>query len=268
MSLAELESRQPEVLANMQDAREALGTIGSQITSLQTLPRQITSMSRALINAQPGDPHSPELRGQREQRRGKMKLQYRAVIAGTCNWPTCKGSGQPHQHAGSGGQAARSRSARLAHEEQNCQACGSRAAPSASGDTGEGRRADRRTGSPPGQPAVVAKSRRSTAELGQRLISATHQPQPALCTENLQAKAGWSAHPDERNLNEQVQMLREGNLLLSRILYPGSTQQLEAALHPGEEPGRAESPICNLAQFELEPATGSAVPEGPGIWTT
>ena len=40
MSLAELDSRQPEVLANMQEAQEALGTIGSQLTSLQTLPER------------------------------------------------------------------------------------------------------------------------------------------------------------------------------------------------------------------------------------
>ncbi|MCV5289595.1 hypothetical protein OFB97_30115, partial [Escherichia coli] len=48
MSLAELDSRQPEVLANMQAAQEALGAIGSQLTSLQTLPeRAQASMSRA-----------------------------------------------------------------------------------------------------------------------------------------------------------------------------------------------------------------------------
>ncbi|MGL5326542.1 MAG: mechanosensitive channel MscK, partial [Aeromonas sp.] len=53
MSLAELDSRQPEVLANMQAAQEALGTIGSQLTSLQTLPeRAQTSMSRAYQRSQ------------------------------------------------------------------------------------------------------------------------------------------------------------------------------------------------------------------------
>ena len=53
MSLAELDSRQPEVLANMQEAQEALGTIGSQLTSLQTLPeRAQTSMSRAYQRSQ------------------------------------------------------------------------------------------------------------------------------------------------------------------------------------------------------------------------
>lgn len=40
MSLAELDNRQPEIMANMQEAQEALGTIGSQITNLQTLPER------------------------------------------------------------------------------------------------------------------------------------------------------------------------------------------------------------------------------------
>ncbi|MCR6552311.1 mechanosensitive channel MscK, partial [Aeromonas sp. CPF2-S1] len=53
MSLAELDSRQPEVLANMQAAQEALGAIGSQLTSLQTLPeRAQASMSRAYQRSQ------------------------------------------------------------------------------------------------------------------------------------------------------------------------------------------------------------------------
>ena len=53
MSLAELDARQPEIMANMQAAQEALGTIGSQITNLQTLPeRAQASMSRAYQRSQ------------------------------------------------------------------------------------------------------------------------------------------------------------------------------------------------------------------------
>ena len=53
MSLAELDARQPEIMANMQAAQEALGTIGSQITNLQTLPeRAQANMSRAYQRSQ------------------------------------------------------------------------------------------------------------------------------------------------------------------------------------------------------------------------
>ena len=60
MSLAELDSRQPEVLANMQAAQEALGAIGSQLTSLQTLPER--AQHEPCLPAQSGDPYPPQRR--------------------------------------------------------------------------------------------------------------------------------------------------------------------------------------------------------------
>ena len=80
-----------------------------------------------------------------------------------------------------------------------------------------------------------------------------HQPH-SLVQKNLQAKS-WLERgtQTERNLNEQVQMLK-GNLLLSRILYQ-LYQQLEAA--PSIAVKNLEEQIADLhlAPVRTEPAT-------------
>ena len=93
------------------------------------------------------------------------------------------------------------------------------------------------------------RSRRSTTSSLQQLISATTSLN-SLAQKNLQAKS-WLERgtQTERNLNEQVQMLK-GNLLPSRILYQ-LYQQLEAA--PSTLVKNLEEQIADLhlAQFEL-----------------
>ena len=75
MSLAELDNRQPEIMANMQEAQEALGTIGSQITNLQTLPeRAQASMSRAYQRSQEIRTRLNGLQNQGDPGPGALKL--------------------------------------------------------------------------------------------------------------------------------------------------------------------------------------------------
>lgn len=74
---------------------------------------------------------------------------------------------------------------------------------------------------------LVQKEQELNHQLSQQLVSATTNLNN-LVQKNLQAKS-WLERgtQTERNLNEQVQMLK-GNLLLSRILYQ-LYQQLESA---------------------------------------
>jgi potassium efflux system protein len=95
----------------------------------------------------------------------------------------------------------------------------------------------------------VQKEQELNYQLSQQLISSTNSLN-TLAQKNLQAKSMLERSTQtERNLNEQVQMLK-GNLLLSRILYQ-LYQQLEAA--PSTLVKNLEEQIADLhlAQFEL-----------------
>jgi len=96
---------------------------------------------------------------------------------------------------------------------------------------------------------LVQKEQELNYQLSQQLISSTNSLN-TLAQKNLQAKSMLERGTQtERNLNEQVQMLK-GNLLLSRILYQ-LYQQLEAA--PSTLVKNLEEQIADLhlAQFEL-----------------
>lgn len=95
----------------------------------------------------------------------------------------------------------------------------------------------------------MQKEQELNYQLSQQLISSTNSLN-TLAQKNLQAKSMLERGTQtERNLNEQVQMLK-GNLLLSRILYQ-LYQQLEAA--PSTLVKNLEEQIADLhlAQFEL-----------------
>jgi potassium efflux system protein len=246
MSLAELDARQPEIMANMQAAQEALGTIGSQITNLQTLPeRAQASMSRAYQRSQEirtrlnaGDGVSSAEKMKLNAELALLDLQLANLQRSWTTAPACRIWWSSNGTTRVPVSPVKSR---------NCRHCRSRAAPSAWGHR-EDRRRDRRTGGRRRQP-LVQKEQELNYQLSQQLISSTNSLN-TLAQKNLQAKSMLERGTQtERNLNEQVQMLR-GNLLLSRILYQ-LYQQLEAA--PSTLVKNLEEQIADLhlAQFEL-----------------
>ncbi|MCE9945178.1 mechanosensitive channel MscK [Aeromonas rivipollensis] len=247
MSLAELESRQPEVLANMQDAQEALGTIGSQITSLQTLPeRAQANMSRAYQRSQ-------EIRTRLNSGDGvssaeKMKLNTELALLDLQLANLQKDLDNRTSMQDLAVKQRDYQSARLAHEEQKLQALQEQSSAKRLGDT---EKAAEQTGElvATQDNPLVQKEQEINHQLSQQLISATTNLN-LLAQKNLQAKS-WLERgtQTERNLNEQVQMLK-GNLLLSRILYQ-LYQQLEAA--PSTLVKNLEEQIADLhlTQFEL-----------------
>ncbi|KTA91943.1 hypothetical protein VO71_16585 [Aeromonas salmonicida subsp. smithia] len=247
MSLAELESRQPEVIANMQDAQETLGTIGSQLTSLQTLPeRAQTNMSRAYQRSQ-------EIRtrlnvGDSVSTAEKMKLGAELALL---ELQLANLQQQPDNRTSMQDLAVKQRdyqNARLANEEQKLQLLQEQSSAKRLGDT-------EKTAEQTGELVaiddnpLVQKEQELNHQLSQQLVSATTNLNN-LVQKNLQAKS-WLERgtQTERNLNEQVQMLK-GNLLLSRILYQ-LYQQLESA--PTSAVKNLEEQIADLhlAQFEL-----------------
>ncbi|MFS1165233.1 mechanosensitive channel MscK, partial [Aeromonas salmonicida] len=247
MSLAELESRQPEVIANMQDAQETLGTIGSQLTSLQTLPeRAQTNMSRAYQRSQ-------EIRtrlnvGDGVSSAEKMKLGAELALL---ELQLANLQKQLDNRTSMQDLAVKQRdyqNARLANEEQKLQLLQEQSSAKRLGDT-------EKTAEQTGELVAIAdnplvqKEQELNHQLSQQLVSATTNLNN-LVQKNLQAKS-WLERgtQTERNLNEQVQMLK-GNLLLSRILYQ-LYQQLESA--PSTLVKNLEEQIADLhlAQFEL-----------------
>ncbi|WP_447829310.1 mechanosensitive channel MscK [Aeromonas salmonicida] len=247
MSLAELESRQPEVIANMQDAQETLGTIGSQLTSLQTLPeRAQTNMSRAYQRSQ-------EIRtrlnvGDGVSSAEKMKLGAELALL---ELQLANLQKQLDNRTSIQDLAVKQRdyqNARLANEEQKLQLLQEQSSAKRLGDT-------EKTAEQTGELVaiddnpLVQKEQELNHQLSQQLVSATTNLNN-LVQKNLQAKS-WLERgtQTERNLNEQVQMLK-GNLLLSRILYQ-LYQQLESA--PSTLVKNLEEQIADLhlAQFEL-----------------
>ena len=247
MSLAELDNRQPEIMANMQEAQEALGTIGSQITNLQTLPeRAQANMSRAYQRSQ-------EIRTRLNSGDGvssaeKMKLNTELVLL---DLQLANLQKELDNRTSMQDLAVKQRdyqSARLAHEEQKLQALQEQSSAKRLGDTEKTAEQTGELVATEDNP-LVQKEQEINHQLSQQLISATTNLN-SLAQKNLQAKS-WLERgtQTERNLNEQVQMLK-GNLLLSRTLYQ-LYQQLEAA--PSTLVKNLEEQIADLhlAQFEL-----------------
>ncbi|WP_330543893.1 mechanosensitive channel MscK [Aeromonas hydrophila] len=247
MSLSELESRQPDVMANMQDAQEALGTIGSQITSLQTLPERAQAlMSRAYQRSQ-------EIRTRLNAGDGvsgaeKMKLGAELALQ---ELQLANLQQQLDNRTSMQDLAVKQRdyqSARLASEEQKLQLLQEQSSAKRLGDTEKTAEQTGELVAADDNP-LVQKEQELNHQLSQQLVSATTNLN-SLVQKNLQAKS-WLERgtQTERNLNEQVQMLK-GNLLLSRILYQ-LYQQLESS--PSTLVKNLEEQIADLhlAQFEL-----------------
>ncbi|MGN5142322.1 mechanosensitive channel MscK [Aeromonas caviae] len=247
MSLAELDARQPEIMANMQAAQEALGTIGSQITNLQTLPeRAQASMSRAYQRSQ-------EIRTRLNAGDGvssaeKMKLGAELALL---DLQLANLQKELDNRTSMQDLVVKQRdyqSARLASEEQKLQALQEQSSAKRLGDTEKTAEETGELVAAEDNP-LVQKEQELNYQLSQQLISSTNSLN-TLAQKNLQAKSMLERGTQtERNLNEQVQMLK-GNLLLSRILYQ-LYQQLEAA--PSTLVKNLEEQIADLhlAQFEL-----------------
>lgn len=247
MSLAELDARQPEIMANMQAAQEALGTIGSQITNLQTLPeRAQASMSRAYQRSQ-------EIRTRLNAGDGvssaeKMKLNAELALL---DLQLANLQKELDNRTSMQDLVVKQRdyqSARLASEEQKLQALQEQSSAKRLGDTEKTAEETGELVTAEDNP-LVQKEQELNYQLSQQLISSTNSLN-TLAQKNLQAKSMLERGTQtERNLNEQVQMLK-GNLLLSRILYQ-LYQQLEAA--PSTLVKNLEEQIADLhlAQFEL-----------------
>ncbi|MGL5976300.1 MAG: mechanosensitive channel MscK, partial [Aeromonas sobria] len=139
-------------------------------------------------------------------------------------------------------------SARLASEEQKLQLLQEQSSAKRLGDTEKTAEQTGELVASEDNP-LVQKEQELNHQLSQQLVNATSNLN-SLVQKNLQAKT-WLERgiQTERNLNEQVQMLK-GNLLLSRILYQ-LYQQLEAA--PAIAVKNLEEQIADLhmAQFEL-----------------
>ncbi|QXB54835.1 mechanosensitive channel MscK [Aeromonas sp. FDAARGOS 1415] len=247
MSLNELESRQPDVLANMQAAQEAIGAIASRLTNLQTLPeRAQASMSRAYQRSQ-------EIRTRLSAGDGvssaeKMKLNTELALL---DLQLANLQKELDNRTSMQDLAIKQRDyqgARLASEEQKLQVLQEQSSAKRLGDTEKTAEQTGELVATEDNP-LVQKEQEINHQLSQQLISATTNLN-SLAQKNLQAKS-WLERgtQTERNLNEQVQMLK-GNLLLSRILYQ-LYQQLEAV--PSTLVKNLEEQIADLhlAQFEL-----------------
>lgn len=247
MSLAELDARQPEIMANMQAAQEALGAIGSQLTSLQTLPeRAQASMSRAYQRSQ-------EIRtrlnaGESVSSAEKMKLGAELALL---DLQLAHLQKELDNRTSMQDLAIKQRdyqSARLASEEQKLQLLQDQSSAKRLGDTEKTAEQTGELVATEDSP-LVQKEQELNHQLSQQLIGATTSLN-SLVQKNLQAKS-WLERgiQTERNLNEQVQMLK-GNLLLSRILYQ-LYQQLEAAPTIAVKNLEEQIADLHLAQFEL-----------------
>ncbi|MFQ2193787.1 mechanosensitive channel MscK [Aeromonas jandaei] len=247
MSLAELDNRQPDVLANMQAAQEALGAIGSQLTNLQTLPeRAQSSMSRAYQRSQ--EIRSRLNAGESVSSAEKMKLNTELELIDLQLAQLQKDLDNRTSMQDLAVKQRDYQNARLASEEQKLQLLQEQSSAKRLGDTEKTAEQTGELVATEDSP-LVQKEQEINHQLSQQLISATSNLN-SLVQKNLQAKS-WLERgtQTERNLNEQVQMLK-GNLLLSRILYQ-LYQQLESA--PTSAVKNLEEQIADLhlAQFEL-----------------
>ncbi|QWL58611.1 mechanosensitive channel MscK [Aeromonas jandaei] len=247
MSLAELDNRQPDVLANMQAAQEALGAIGSQLTNLQTLPeRAQSSMSRAYQRSQ--EIRSRLNAGESVSSAEKMKLNTELALLDLQLSQLQKDLDNRTSMQDLAVKQRDYQNARLASEEQKLQLLQEQSSAKRLGDTEKTAEQTGELVATEDSP-LVQKEQVLNHQLSQQLISATTNLN-SLVQKNLQAKS-WLERgtQTERNLNEQVQMLK-GNLLLSRILYQ-LYQQLEAAPTIAVKNLEEQIADLHLAQFEL-----------------
>ncbi len=192
MSLAELDSRQPEVLANMQEAQEALGTIGSQLTSLQTLPERAQArMSHAYQRSQ--EIRSRLNAGESVSSAEKMKLNAELALIDLQLAQLQKDLDNRTSMQDLAVKQRDYQSARLAIEEQKLQLLQEQSSAKRLGDTEKTAEQTGELVATEDSP-LVQKEQELNHQLSQQLITATTSLN-SLVQKTCKPRAGWSAVP-------------------------------------------------------------------------
>ncbi|QFI53940.1 mechanosensitive channel MscK [Aeromonas simiae] len=246
-SLPQLEQLQTSTLDALQEKQEKLGAINSKLTNLQTLPE------RAQANMSKGYQRSQEIRtrlgsGDGVSAAEKMKLESEQALIelNLAQLQKDLDSRSAIQEL-----ATKQRDLLTAHlnlEEKRLELLQRLLSAKRLGDTEKAAEQSGELVARQNNP-LVQHEQETNYQLSQQLIDATSKLNQ-LTQKNMQAKSWLERGTQmERNLNEQVQMLK-GNLLLSRILYQ-LYQQLESA--PNQMVKNLEEQIADLhlAQFEL-----------------
>lgn len=246
-SVNRLDQLQAETLGDLQSLQEQLGTINSKLTNLQTLPeRAQTSMSKDYQRSQEirarlssGDNVSNAEKMSLEAEQALIDLRLAQLQRDLDSRSGTQELTQKQRDLLSTKLAAAQAKLDVLQELVSAKRLG--ATEKTAEQTGE---LVANENSP-----LLQREQEANHQLSQQLISATSHLN-MLMQKNLQAKSWLDRGTQmERNLNEQVQMLK-GNLLLSRILYQ-LYQQLESA--PTQLVKNLEEQIADLhlAQFEL-----------------
>lgn len=246
MSLDTLDRRQSELMLSLQYAQEALDTINGQITHLQVLPeRTRTSMSQAYLRGQ-------DIRTQlnTDNISGAEALKLNTELALLDLRVTLLQKGLDNRTSLQD-VVLKQRSylnARLAADEQTLAWLQAHISARHLRDTQQALDHADALMTAQSHP-LIHQAQKINRQLSEQVVSATTNLNQ-LAQKNMQAK-GWlkRSTQTERNLNEQVQILK-GNLLLPRLLYQ-RYQQLERA--PFSLVKNLEEQIADLhlTQFEL-----------------
>ncbi|MGL5947809.1 MAG: mechanosensitive channel MscK, partial [Aeromonas sp.] len=245
LSLAELDVRQQQTLAAIGQAQSGLSTSSMALTNLQTLPeRAQAAMSRSYQRHQAirarlneGDEVSTAEKMKLETESALLELQLTAVQTQLANRTALQDLVIKQRDY---------YSAHLSREEQTLPLLQ------------EAINAKQIDSAPHGEDGVTAAKLTSPLLLQEQAVNRRLSDQltltmtrlNALVQKNLQAKS-WLERgmQTERNLNEQVQMLK-GKLLLSRILYQ-LYQELETAPNFASDNLDEQIADLHLGQFEL-----------------
>ena len=251
LTLTQLDKRMSAAMTELQQAQEELATTSSQLTNLQTLPeRAQVSMSqgysrsqdiRNQLNGSGGGKNdvTPTQRTALNAELAVLTMQLARQQKDLDNNTLMQDLALKRQSLASNRIAnlekeiealqARINTKRLSNTEQT--------AADAVSDTTEQKNVD----------PVVEKEQKTNQQLSKRLINTTEQINQ-LVQENIKIK-GWLERvtQTERNLNEQISMLK-GSLLLSRILY-----QQRQMLPNANITGNLDEMIADLrlSQFEI-----------------
>lgn len=246
LPLERLDALQSETLTNLQTLQEQLGAINSRLTSLQTLPeRAQATMSRDYQRSQ--DIRSRLTSGEASSA-AKLQLQAEQVLI---ELQLAQLQKELDSRTSLQEFTTKQRdlvNLKLSAEQLKLEVLQERISAKRLGAT---EKAAEETGELVANEdsPLIQHEQELNHQLSQQLIAATGNLNQ-LVQKNLQSKSWLDRGTQmERNLNEQVEMLK-GNLLLSRILYQ-LYQQLESAPTQLVKNLAEQIADLHLAQFEL-----------------
>ena len=246
LPLERLDALQSETLTNLQTLQEQLGAINSRLTSLQTLPeRAQATMSRDYQRSQ-------DIRGQLTggdvSAATKLQLQAEQALIELQLAQLQKELDSRTERQEFTTKQRDLVNLKLSAEQQRLEVLQERISAKRLGATEKTAEQTGELVANDNSP-LVQREQELNHQLSQQLIAATGNLNQ-LVQKNLQAKSWLDRGTQmERNLNEQVEMLK-GNLLLSRILYQ-LYQQLESAPTQLVKNLAEQIADLHLAQFEL-----------------